>query len=83
MAKLVGLNKFTGKDGRQWCVLTLQSDCDERDIKNGHIGVKFEDVWLNQDFSFPGAKDLGKEVFISWGRSSAGRAIVQDISIVE
>lgn len=79
--KLVGFKKFTGKNGKNYCVANVLSNYSQYD--RGCVGQKVEEIFLPEGCEdMLNEKTIGKAVNIGY-RISAGRAYVESFSIVE
>lgn len=63
MSTLIGFKKFTGKNGKDYCVANVLGDYSARDIERGCVGQKVEEVFLpNEQFNYLNSSDVGKPV---------------------
>ena len=46
MDKLIGYRRFTGKNGKSYCVANVTSDFSPRDVENGAAGLAVKEVFL-------------------------------------
>lgn len=82
MIKLVGYKKITSKkSGKTFCVASVVSDLSEREIEQGQVGQKTEEIFLPEsqlDYLKPA--DIGKEFFVHYDINN-GRAFVSNVSV--
>lgn len=82
MTKLVGYKKITSrKSGKTFCVASVVSDLSPREIEQGQVGQKTEDIFLPEDqLDFLKPADIGKEFFVNYNISN-GRAYPESVSV--
>lgn len=81
MTKLMGYKRFTGKNGKAYCVAEVVMDGTERDIQNGLVGQKVQEVFLPENkYDFFKPEHVGKELRFDY-ELSGGRAYVVDVSV--
>lgn len=81
MAKLQGYKKFTGKNGKDYCVANVVTPYTQRDMDRGCVGSKVEEVFLpdsQRDILTPA--DIGKELDLSY-EFSGNRAYLIGVSV--
>ena len=79
--RLIGYRKFTSKKNVEYCVASVEMACSQRDVANGYVGSKVDEVFLPEvDLLTP--NDIGKEVEIVYS-ISGGRAYVDDFRVLK
>lgn len=83
MTKLVGFKKFVSKkNGKEYCVANVVRDYEQREISNGCIGQKVEEIFLPEEkTNYLRPEHIGKELQFSY-EISAGRAYIVDVEVV-
>ena len=82
MTKLVGYKKFVSKkNGKMYCVASVVQDLSQREIENGVVGQKVDEVWLPEEkFDYLKPTDIGKELVLDY-ELSGGRAYLVNVSV--
>lgn len=63
MGKLVGFKKFTSKAGKVYCVANVVTPYSQRELDNGYVGDKVEEMFLPDDKKeLLKASDVGKDI---------------------
>lgn len=81
MPKLLAYKKFTSKAGKLCCVATVSSPLNQRDIDNGFVGVKIDEVFLPDsliDYLKP--EHINHDVFLEYSVSN-GRAFLENVTV--
>lgn len=83
MTKLVGYRRFTSKKkNKDYCMATVVHDLSERDISNGCVGQKMEEVFMPEELTeYLNPSHIGKEVKLEYELSN-GRAYLVNLSVV-
>lgn len=83
MTKLVGYKRFQGKkNGQPYCVAEVVSDFTARELENGSVGSKAEEIFLPADkVDYLNPSHIGKEIKFDY-ELSGGRAYLVDFQIV-
>lgn len=81
MYKLIGFRRFTGKNGKNFCVATVTSAFNQHDVDNGACGERSQDVFLPDtmiDYLKPA--DIGKPAHLDY-EITGGRAYLIGFSV--
>lgn len=78
---LIGYKRFTGKNGKDYCVATVVSDCSARDSEYGMVGQKAEEIFLPaSQLNYLQVSDIGKAVSCDY-EFSGNRAYLTNFSV--
>ena len=81
MSTLIGYSRFTGKNGRNYCVANVTSEFSARDIQNGAAGLKSQEVFLPDDqLDYLTPADCGKKCQLDY-EINGGRAYLINFSV--
>lgn len=81
MTKLVGYRNITTKKGKEFTLASVVSDFSAREVNNGAVGQKVEDLWLPEDCTnMFKPTDIGKELKLDYELSS-GRAYLVGVTV--
>lgn len=83
MSKLVGYKRFQGKkDNKTYCVAEVVSNFSNRELDNGCVGQKVEEIFLPPEkVDFLNPSHLGKEIKFEY-ELSGGRAYLVDFEVI-
>lgn len=83
MTKLVGYKKFVSKkNGKTYCVAEVVQDLSAREIENGSVGQKVDEIFLPEDkLDLLKITDIGKELTLDY-ELSGGRAYLVNVTVV-
>lgn len=74
MSTLIGYRRFTGKNGKSYCVANVTSDFSAREIENGAVGLKTQEVFLPESqYDYLTPADCGKKTVLDY-EINGGRA---------
>ena len=84
MHKLVGFKKFASKkEGTRYCVMQIVGDFSQRDLANGCVGQKVEEVFCPADMvDTINQTHVGKEVKLDY-ELSGSRAYLVGVTFVD
>lgn len=82
MTKLVGYKKFVSKkNGKTYCVAEVVQDLSQREIENGAVGQKVDEVFLPEEkVDLLKPTDIGKELILDY-ELSGGRAYLVNVTV--
>lgn len=81
--KIVGIKKFTSKDGKKCCIVFVEDDFSMFDKGNAEIcaGKKVDVVWVPDTIAHKVSdKDVGKNLVVN-STISRGKAYINDIMV--
>ncbi len=81
--KIVGIKKFTSKDGKKCCMVFVEDDFSMFDKGNAEIcaGKKVDVVWVPETIAHKVSdKDVGKNLVVN-STISRGKAYINDILV--
>lgn len=81
--KILGIKKFTSKDGKKCCMVFVEDDFSMFDKGNAEIcaGKKTDVVWVPEAISHKlSDKDVGKNLVVT-STISRGKAYINDIMV--
>lgn len=81
--KIVGIKKFTSKDGKKCCMVFVEDDFSMFDKGNAEIcaGKKVDVVWVPDTIAHKVSdKDVGKNLVVN-STISRGKAYINDIMV--
>jgi hypothetical protein len=69
------------KNGKEYCVATVVSDGTQREIQNGLVGQKSEDIFLpDEQLNLLKPSDIGHELICSYSYSN-GRGFLESVTV--
>lgn len=82
MDKLIGYRRFTGKNGKSYCVANVTSDFSPRDVANGAAGLAVKEVFLPDNLlDYLKPADVDKECHLEY-EITGSRAFLVGFSVV-
>ncbi len=81
--KILGIKKFTSKDGKKCCMIFVEDDFSMFDKGNAEIcvGKKVDVVWVPETIAHKVTdKDVGKNLVVN-STISRGKAYINDIMV--
>ena len=76
---LLGVKKFTSKDGRNFCILETSVPFSDREVQNGCRGSRVEEVFLPDELHAKSdALTVGGQIAFDY-QVVSGRAYVDDV----
>lgn len=81
MCKLLGYKKFTGKNGKEYCVANVTTPYKDRDKERGCVGSDVQEIFLpEKQLNLLSPADIGKDLDLNY-ELSGGRAYLVDVSV--
>jgi hypothetical protein len=82
MGKLIGYRHIVSKkNGKEYCVATVVSDATAREVQNGVVGQKSEDIFLPEEqLNYLKPEHIGKELLCQYEYSN-GRGYLQSVTV--
>lgn len=81
MSTLIGYRRFTGKNGKNYCVANVTSEFSAREKDNGAVGLKTQEVFLPEEqYNYLVPADCGKPATLDY-EINDGRAYLTNFSV--
>lgn len=79
--KILGFRKFTSKEGKNCCIVTVLAPYTDREVTHGARGTKAEEVWIPEDYqSAIQDNAVGKMLVVGYS-IVGGRAYINSVAV--